>query len=159
MPPVRSKRGPLQHLARGRELEEVREKDPDCRIVYHHRTVDTLGKMLRARTIDQAMHDAAKDFQAAFIIAQLDPLRALPIVRVPGPGASLTCASGSFTRAVACTKRWRRWAGSAARQGAACGTSSACSVACANGRSGKAGADGWCGRSRHRESWSRRSGC
>ena len=74
------------HQVRGRELEEVREKDPDGRIVYHHRTVDTLGKMLRAGTIDQAMHDAAKDFQAAFIVAQLDPLRALPIVRVPGTG-------------------------------------------------------------------------
>ena len=74
------------HQVHGRELEEVREKDPDGRIVYHHRTVDTLGKMLRARTIDQAMHDAAKDLQAAFIIAQLDPLRALPIVRVPGTG-------------------------------------------------------------------------
>ena len=74
------------HKVRGRELEEVREKDPDGRIVYHHRTVDTLGKMLRAGTIDQAMHDAAKDFQAAFIIANLDPLRALPILRVPGTG-------------------------------------------------------------------------
>jgi hypothetical protein len=42
--------------------------------------------MLRAGSIDQAMHDAAKDFQAAFIIAQLDPLRALPILRVPGTG-------------------------------------------------------------------------
>src|SRR5512132_3538569 len=70
----------------GREFEEVREKDPDGRIVYHHRTVDTLGKMLRAGTIDQAMHDAAKDFQAAFIIAQLDPLQALPVLRVPGTG-------------------------------------------------------------------------
>jgi hypothetical protein len=74
------------HRVRGREFEEVREKDPDGRIVYHHRTVDTLGKMLRAGTIDQAMHDAAKDFQAAFIIAQLDPLRALPVLRVPGTG-------------------------------------------------------------------------
>jgi hypothetical protein len=74
------------HKVRGRELEQVREKDPDGRIVYHHRTVDTLGKMLRAGTIDQAMHDAAKDFQAAFIIAQLDPVRALPILRVPGTG-------------------------------------------------------------------------
>jgi hypothetical protein len=74
------------HQVRGRELEEVREKDPDGRIVYHHRTVDTLGKMLRAGTITQEMHDAAKDFQAAFIVAQLDPLRALPIVRVPGTG-------------------------------------------------------------------------
>jgi hypothetical protein len=61
-------------------------KDPDGRIVYHPRTVDTLGKMLRAGTIDQAMHDAAKDFQASFIVAQLDSLRALPILRVPGTG-------------------------------------------------------------------------
>jgi hypothetical protein len=75
------------HKVRGRELEEVREKDPDGRIVYHHRTVDTLGKMLRAGTIDQAMHDAAKDFQASFIVAQLDPVRAVPILRVPGTGS------------------------------------------------------------------------
>ena len=74
------------HQVRGRELEEVREKDPDGRIVYHHRTVDTLGKMLRAGTIDQAMHDVAKDFQAVFIVANLDPLRALPVLRVPGTG-------------------------------------------------------------------------
>jgi hypothetical protein len=74
------------HQVRGRQFEEVREKDPDGRIVYHHRTVDTLGKMLRARTIDQAMHDAARDFQASFIVAQLDPLRAVPILRVPGTG-------------------------------------------------------------------------
>jgi hypothetical protein len=69
---------------RDREFEEVRESGPDGRIVYHHRTVDTLGKMLRAGTIDHAMHDAGRDFQAAFIIAQLDQLRALPILRVPG---------------------------------------------------------------------------
>ena len=74
------------HKVPGRELEELREKDPDGHIVYHHRTVDTLGKMLRAGTIDQAMHDAGQDFQAAFIVAQLDPLRALPVVRVPGTG-------------------------------------------------------------------------
>ena len=36
------------HQVRGRQLEEVREKDPDGRIASHHRTVDTLGKMLRA---------------------------------------------------------------------------------------------------------------
>jgi hypothetical protein len=73
------------HQVRGRELEEVREKDPDGRIVVH-RTMDTLAKMLRAGTITPEMHDAAKDFEAAFIIAQLDPLRALPIVRVPATG-------------------------------------------------------------------------
>ena len=45
------------------------------------------GKMLRAGTITPEMHDAAKDFQAAFIVANLDPLRALPILRVPGTGS------------------------------------------------------------------------
>jgi hypothetical protein len=72
------------HKVKGRQLEEVREKDPDGRIVYHHRTVDTLGKMLRAGTITPEMHEAAQDFQANFIIAQLDTLRALPVLRVPG---------------------------------------------------------------------------
>jgi len=74
------------HKVKGRQLEEVREKDPDGRIVVHHRTVDTLGKMLRAGTITQEMHDAARDFQAAFIVANLDPIRALPLLRVPGTG-------------------------------------------------------------------------
>jgi hypothetical protein len=32
------------------------------------------------------MHDAAKELEAAFIVANLDPLRALPIARVPGNG-------------------------------------------------------------------------
>ena len=74
------------YKVKDRELEEVREKDPEGRIVVHHRTVDTLGKMLKAGTITQEMHDAAKDFQAAFIVANLDPIRALPILRVPGTG-------------------------------------------------------------------------
>ena len=74
------------HKVRGRQLEEVREKDPEGRIVVHHRTVDTLGQMLRAGTITPGMHDAAKDFQAAFIVANLDPIRALPVLRVPGTG-------------------------------------------------------------------------
>jgi hypothetical protein len=69
-----------------RELEVVREVDSNGRIVLRHRTVDTLTKMLRAGTITQEMHDAAKDFQAAFIVANLDPIRASPILRVPGPG-------------------------------------------------------------------------
>jgi hypothetical protein len=74
------------HKVRGRELEEVCEKDPDGRIAVHHRTVDTLGKMLRAGTITSEMHDAARDFQASFILANLDPLRAIPILRVPRTG-------------------------------------------------------------------------
>jgi Domain of unknown function (DUF6456) len=74
------------HKVQGRQLEEVREADPDGRAVLHHRVVDTLGKMLRAGTIDETMYDAAKDLQASFIVANLDPLRALPILRVPGTG-------------------------------------------------------------------------
>ena len=38
----------------------------------HHRTVDTLGIMLRAGTITKEMHDAARDFQAQFTIACYD---------------------------------------------------------------------------------------
>jgi Domain of unknown function (DUF6456) len=71
---------------RGREVEEEYGADPDGRPVLRHRVVDTLGKMLRAGTITQEMHDAARDLQANFIIAQLDPLRAVPILRVPGTG-------------------------------------------------------------------------
>jgi hypothetical protein len=84
-PLAKSKRAKPKHVPQ-RELEEVRERDPDGRIVVHHRTVDTLGKMLRSGTITQEMHDAAKDFQASFIVANLDPIRALPILRVPGTG-------------------------------------------------------------------------
>jgi hypothetical protein len=69
-----------------RETEQIREKDPDGRIVVHHRTVDTLGKLLRGGAINQEMHDVAKDFQAAFILANYDTLRALPVLRVPGTG-------------------------------------------------------------------------
>jgi hypothetical protein len=71
---------------KGREFEEVREKDPDGRIVLHHRTVDTLGKMLNAGTITPEMHDAARDFQAAFTIAQFDPIHAPSLLRIPGTG-------------------------------------------------------------------------
>ena len=74
------------HKVRGRDVEEEYGADPDGRPVLRHRVVDTLGKMLRAGTITQEMHDAARDFQASFTIAQLDPLRALPLARVTGTG-------------------------------------------------------------------------
>jgi hypothetical protein len=74
------------HQARGRQLEEVREADPDGRPTVHFRTVDTLQRMLQSGAIDQAMHDAARDLEAAFIVARLDPLRALPFARVTGGG-------------------------------------------------------------------------
>lgn len=65
-------------------LEPVYETDPDGRPVVHHRTVDTLGIMLRAGTITKDMHDAARDFQAQFTIARFDAIRCMPPMRLPG---------------------------------------------------------------------------
>jgi hypothetical protein len=67
-------------------LEPVYEADPEGRPVVHHRTVDTLGIMLRAGTITKDMHDAARDFQAQFTVARFDVIRCMPLVRLPGGG-------------------------------------------------------------------------
>ena len=75
-------------------LEAVYEADPDGRPVVHHRTVDTLGIMLRAGTITQGMHDAARDFQAQFTVARFDVIRCMPLIRLPGGGGP-----GDFTDA------------------------------------------------------------
>ena len=73
-------------MAEGRELEKVREVDPDGRIVVHGRLVDSIGRMRKSGAIDRAMYDAARAFQTAFIVASLDPIRATPVLRVPGAG-------------------------------------------------------------------------
>ena len=75
-------------------LEPVYEADPDGRPVVHHRTVDTLGIMLRAGTITKDMHDAARDFQAQFTIARFDVVRCMPLVRLSGGSGQ-----GDFTDA------------------------------------------------------------
>ena len=67
-------------------LEPVYEADPDGRPVVHHRTVDTLGIMLRAGTITSDMHDAARDFQAQFTIARYDTLVCMRFDRDPSKG-------------------------------------------------------------------------
>ena len=69
-----------------RQIEQVQELDPDGRVVTHHRLVDSLGRMLRSEAINRAMYDAARAFQADFTIANLDPIRARPLLRVPGTG-------------------------------------------------------------------------
>jgi hypothetical protein len=74
------------HKVCGRQLEEVREKDPDGRIVLRHRLVDPLTRMLNAGAIDGPMLDAGRRFQRDFTIAQLDPLQAADLLRVPGCG-------------------------------------------------------------------------
>ena len=81
--------GPLQ-------LEKVREVDPDGRIVVHHRTVDPLGKMLRAGTITQEMHDAARAFQRDFQFAGLDPIRARPMMLPARGGGGSEVAEGQL---------------------------------------------------------------
>jgi hypothetical protein len=67
-----------------RQIEQVQELDPDGRVVIHHRLVDSLGRMVKSGAINQAMHDAGCDFRCNFTIAQLDTLRARPILRIPG---------------------------------------------------------------------------
>jgi hypothetical protein len=74
------------HKVRGRQLEEVREKDPAGRIVLLHRVVDSLAQMLKTGAIDGSMHDAGRSFHRDFTIAQLDPLHAADVLRVPGCG-------------------------------------------------------------------------
>src|SRR5512134_3713826 len=69
-------------------LERIYDSDPDRRPVVHHRTVDTLGIMLRAGTITKDMHDAARDFQAQFTIARFDVVRCMPLMRLPGGGGA-----------------------------------------------------------------------
>ena len=84
-------------------LEPVYEADPEGRPVVHHRTVDSLGIMLRAGTITKGMHDAARDFQAQFTIARFDAIRCMPLVRLPGGGrpSDLTDAQVDARRRVA----------------------------------------------------------
>ena len=70
------------NLAGGRKVEMVHEADPEGRPVTHARTVDTLARMLKAGTITPPMHDAARDFQAHFIIAAYDTTATASIVHV-----------------------------------------------------------------------------
>ena len=58
------------------------KSDPDGRPVTHGRTVDTLARMRRVGTVTPAMHDAARDFQAHFIIAAYDASPGSSIVRI-----------------------------------------------------------------------------
>jgi hypothetical protein len=57
-----------------RPTRVVTEFDPNGIEVTHHRTVDTLGLMLRSGAITGAMHAAGRDFQAAFTIACFDSM-------------------------------------------------------------------------------------
>jgi hypothetical protein len=57
--------------------------DEAGRPVRPYRAVDTLTAMLRKGTITPAMHQAGEDFHALFMTAQLEPLRAADLNRLP----------------------------------------------------------------------------
>jgi len=77
---------PRLKLPGGRAADAVYEADPDGRPVVHHRTVDTIGTMLRKGTITPEMEAAARDFEHCFALAGLESLKAQDLCRVPGNG-------------------------------------------------------------------------
>ena len=96
-------------LPGGRELETVRLADEDGRPVTLVRTVDTLGRMLKAGTITRAMHDAARDFQAHFAIATYDAVPTASIVHVRRlRGEKMTWDDDLTVRQVAARERVHR---------------------------------------------------
>ena len=123
-------------------LEEVREVDPDGRIVVHHRVVNTLGRMLKAGTITDHMAEAGRKFERQFILAQLDPLRATGARPIPATPASPP-ASRWIVRCV-------RWAATMERWAPWYGTSWGLAARSGSGRCGRAGTAGSCAPSRRR---------
>ena len=71
---------------RDRQLEQVRELDPDRRPVVHHRVIDSLARLFHAGVITSEQYRAARAFESAFAAAGLDPLRARPLDTVAGSG-------------------------------------------------------------------------
>ena len=57
--------------------------DEAGRVGRPYRSVDTLATMQRKGTISAEMRQAAEDFHALFMLAQLEPLRALDLTRLP----------------------------------------------------------------------------
>jgi hypothetical protein len=135
---------------RNREVEEEYGADPDGRPVLRHRVVDSLGKMLRGGTISPEMYDAAKDFEAAFIVANLDPIRALPILRVPGTGREPELNGRQLDARRRVHEAMAALGGISSPAGSCVWRVVGCSAVSANGRCAKAGAAGWCARSRHK---------
>ena len=83
---ARAPRSPALRLPGGRKVEIVHEADPEGRPVAHARAIDTLARMRKAGTITRAMHRAARDFQAHFIIAAYDATPPRDMIRVSDGG-------------------------------------------------------------------------
>lgn len=77
--------GELVNLPDGRVAEWVslKEKGTTYR-TEHFRCVDSLGLLLRNRSITAAMHDAGQDFGRTFVSAQLSTKGAPPMDGIPG---------------------------------------------------------------------------
>jgi hypothetical protein len=89
---TRQKKSKAKRRQPGRRAQvltrQVTEFDPSGIEVTHHRTVDTLRLMLESGSITQAMHDAARDFQASFIIACFDRMPKVNLMLMArSPGA------------------------------------------------------------------------
>lgn len=81
---------PLEHgsvvrLAGGRlaEWNSLAEEGTSYR-TEHFRCIDSLGILLRNRSITPEMHDAGQEFNRSFVFAQMNPAGAPPLDRVPG---------------------------------------------------------------------------
>lgn len=74
--PWRLQHGAITPLHRG--------TGPDEAAVARRRTADLLGLLEANGTVTPAMRDAGRLFHADFRAAALDPLRAAPLVRIPG---------------------------------------------------------------------------
>ncbi|NBO81969.1 MAG: hypothetical protein EBU75_03835 [Betaproteobacteria bacterium] len=83
--PVRLTHGSVVTLAGGRlaQWESVAEEGTRYR-TEHFRCVDSLGLLLKNGAITQAMHDAGEAFNRNFVFAQLHPVGAAPLDRIPG---------------------------------------------------------------------------
>ena len=87
-------------------------------IVVHHRLVDTLGRMLKSGTIDQAMHDAGEGLRGS-VHHRPASTRSAHFRSSPGSGNGSRPGSErspSSTLGTACTRRCRRSAASQARR-------------------------------------------
>lgn len=77
-------RGTAERAGHDRLAEEDHVVEKELRRVV--RAEDTIGRLLRNRSIDKAMAAAARDFQTAFHMARLDQLRAIDLLRSGGGG-------------------------------------------------------------------------
>ena len=127
--------------------------------MVHLRVVDTPGRMLKSGTIDAAMLDAGREFQRSFTLAQLDPLWAMDLLRLPGSGRE---PESGHVQQAARNRVYRALlalGGHDSPAGSCAGTCWAAAGRCGNGRCARAGAAGRCGRSRRRGCWWPRWGC